>query len=267
MTDTVASFQAAALREAAPTIRHAFFTRRGGVSTGIHAGLNVGFGSDDRREHVVENRRRAMAALGLPASALNTLYQVHGANVVIARRNGQAGGYDPESAPKADALVTTEPGVALGILTADCVPVLFADRRNGVIGAAHAGWKGAAAGVLEATVAAMIDQGAHRAEIVAAVGPAIAQDAYEVGPTFPEPFLARTPDNSRFFKPSRRAAHFMFDLTGFVMMSLQALKLGEVDHVAHDTYAEPDAFFSYRRTTHLGEADYGRGLSAIALFE
>jgi polyphenol oxidase len=263
MTDTVTMIQAAALREAAPTIRHAFFTRRGGVSTGIYAGLNVGFGSDDRREHVVENRRRAMAALDLPAGALTTLYQVHSADVVIAK----SGGDDSESAPKADALVTTEPGVALGILTADCVPVLFADRRNGVIGAAHSGWKGAESGVLEATVAAMIDQGAQRADIVAAVGPAIAQESYEVGPIFPDPFLAKSPDNSRFFKPSRRAGHFMFDLTGFVAASLHALELGGVEHVEHDTYAAPDEFYSYRRATHQGEPDYGRGLSAIALFD
>jgi polyphenol oxidase len=263
MTDTVTMIHSTALREAAPTIRHAFFTRRGGVSTGIYAALNVGFGSDDRREHVVENRRRAMAALDLPASALTTLYQVHGADVVIAESGGAKG----EPAPKADALVTTEPGVALGILTADCVPVLFADRRNGVIGAAHSGWKGAESGVLEATVTTMIDLGAQRANIVAAVGPAIAQNSYEVGPAFPEPFLAKTPDNRRFFKPSQQAGRFMFDLTGFVEASLQVLELGGVEHVEHDTYAEPDAFFSYRRATHQGEPDYGRGLSAIALFD
>jgi polyphenol oxidase len=255
----VRTFQAPALK--APSIRHAFFTRQGGVSTGIYAGLNVGFGSEDNRDHVKENRSRAMAALDLPASALRTLYQIHSAHVVTFDAAGPSRG----AVLKADAMVTRERGVALGILTADCVPVLFADPRNGVIGAAHSGWQGAASGVLEATVAAMVDIGANRAEIMAAVGPAIAQDSYEVGPEFPQAFLDLSPDNSRFFKPSQRSTHFMFDLTGFVLSSLQALDLAGIDHVAYDTYAEPEQFYSYRRATHLGEPDYGRGLSAIAL--
>jgi len=252
-------FEAPALK--APAIRHAFFTRKGGVSTGIYAGLNVGFGSDDSHEHVVENRSRAMAALDLPANALRTLYQIHSANVVTL---GAAAPFS-DAVLKADAMVTREAGVALGILTADCVPVLFADPRNGVIGAAHSGWKGAALGVLEATVAAMVEIGANHADIVAAVGPAIAQESYEVGPEFPQSFLVKSPDNSGFFKPSKRSTHFMFDLTGFVLSSLQALNLASVDHVAYDTYDEPEQFYSYRRATHLGEPDYGRGLSAIAL--
>jgi polyphenol oxidase len=242
-------------------IDHAFFTRKGGVSRDIYKGLNVGFGSEDNRDNVAENRKRAMDSFGLPLSALRSLYQVHSATVVTVTRDTVFG--DP--APQADAMVTAELGVALGILTADCVPVLFADSQNKIIGAAHSGWKGALTGVLEATVAAMCDLGAESKNIHAAIGPAIAQGSYEVGPEFPAPFLEKSADNTRFFTPSQKAEHHMFDLTGFVRQSLETMALGGIDHVDRDTYGEPELFYSYRRATHRGEPDYGRGLSAIAL--
>jgi hypothetical protein len=259
MSDTAPSPLTADCLRDAKGIRHAFFTRIGGVSGGIYASLNVGFGSDDESENVRRNRERALAALG-GASALNTVYQIHGREVAVADA-----AWAPTAAPKADAMVTDRPGIAIGILTADCVPVLFADPGNRVIGAAHAGWRGAVGGVLAATVEAMERLGADRPSIRAAVGPAIAQASYEVGPEFPAPFLEEDPGNKRFFRPSTRAGHHMFDLTGYVAHRLAALDIALAETLDRDTCAEEDLFFSYRRTTHRKEPDYGRELSAIVV--
>jgi YfiH family protein len=243
-------------------LRHGFFTRKGGVSEGIYSSLNCGLGSGDDPAKVGENRARAMALLELPAPALATVYQHHSADVVRVETP-----WAQAARPKADAMVTVRPGVALGIGTADCAPVLLADVSAGVIGAAHAGWRGAVGGVLEATVKAMTELGAEPARIHAAIGPTIGQGSYEVGPEFPAPFLAQDPGNARFFIPSKRTGHFMFDLPGYVAARLRRLGLGAVEDLARDTCAEADTFFSYRRTTLAGEKDYGRGLSAIALRE
>ena len=209
---------------------------------------------------VEANRAQAMALLDLPADALVTVHQIHSPDVAIVERPWQRA-----ENPKADALVTDRPGVALGILTADCVPILFADLTARVIGAAHSGWKGTRDGVSEATVTAMERLGARRDRIRAAIGPAIQQKSYEVGPEFPERFTSLDPSTARFFVPSSRAGHFMFDLPGLVEARLKALGLGSVERSPHDTAAEPELFFSYRRATLKGEPDYGRGLSAIAL--
>jgi len=240
-------------------VKHGFFTRVGGVSGGLYASLNVGFGSDDTAENVRRNRERAVSALD-GAKALNTVYQIHGKTVARADKT-----WDPASAPKADAMVTDRPGIAIGILTADCAPVLFADPVSRVVGAAHAGWRGAVGGVLAATVEAMEELGASRARIRAVVGPAIAQASYEVGPEFPAPFLDEDPENSRFFRPSVRETHHMFDLSGYVESRLAALELEAVTRIERDTCAEEDLFFSYRRSTLRREADYGRELSAILI--
>jgi hypothetical protein len=241
-------------------VRHGFFTRQGGVSQGIYTSLNCGYGSNDDRAKVTENRRRALAMVELSEEALATSYQVHSADVAEVTVP-----WPLDARPKADAMVTTRPGVALGISTADCAPVLFADPEAGVIGAAHAGWRGAVTGVVEATVQRMSELGADPRRVHASVGPCIAQASYEVGPEFPQPFLAQDPENRRFFLPSKRAGHFMFDLPGYVVSRLQVLGLAAVEHTGHDTCAEADLFFSYRRMTMAGEKDYGRGLSVIAL--
>ncbi len=241
-------------------IRHAFFTRLGGVSTGLYSSLNCGLGSGDDARAVRENRARAMDALELDADRLTTLYQVHGREVVtLAAPLGEG------ERPKADALVTATPGVALGILTADCVPVLFCDAKARVIGAAHAGWKGAIGGVLEATLDAMAKLGAEPARVSAGIGPCIAQRSYEVGPEFPAPFLAEDPDNARFFAPGRVEEKWMFDLRGYVGARLARAGVGEIGALPNDTCGEADRFFSYRRSCLNGEPDYGRGLSAIVL--
>lgn len=246
-----------------PGIRHAFFTRQGGVSQGVYASLNVGFGSDDDREAITENRRLAMAAFDLPVTALNTVYQVHGTEVAVADRN-----WDPADAPRADAMVADRPGIAIGILTADCVPVLFAgqtpDGRK-IIGAAHAGWRGAVSGILDSTVAAMESLGATRDTIRAAIGPCIGAKSYEVGPEFPKPFLDQDPQNARFFRPGIRKGHPMFDIAGYVEDRLAAAFIKKVGLIDADTCADGARFFSYRRKTLTGEADYGRELSAIAI--
>lgn len=244
-------------------IRHGFFTRRGGVSEGLYASLNVGYGSGDERAAIAENRRRAMAALDLDETALNTVYQVHGADVFTATQ-----AWDPAGAPRVDAVVTDRPGLALGILTADCVPVLFAGATGegrAVIGAAHAGWQGAIAGILPAAVAAMRALGAGRDTIRAAVGPCIGQESYEVGPEFAATFLALDPKNARFFRAGRRDGHPLFDIGGYVEGALAALGLAGAGRIAADTCAESDRFFSYRRATLAGEPDYGRALSAIVI--
>ncbi len=239
---------------------HAFFTREGGASAGIYASNNCGFGSDDDPERVAENRRRSLAQLDLPVESLVTVHQVHGVDVAPVTAP-----WRPGQAPRADALVTDRPGVALGILAADCAPVLLADRKAGVIGAAHAGWRGALAGVTDATVAAMRRLGARPENIAAAIGPCIARHSYEVGPEFPRPFLDRDEHDADFFAPSQRGGRFMFDLSGYLCRRLSALGLASVEAATNDTCGEEARFFSYRRATLRGEADYGRNLSIIAL--
>jgi YfiH family protein len=199
-----------------------------------------------------------MAAFDRSAPPLNTVHQVHSPTVARAEQP-----WDPADAPQADALVCAVPGIALGILTADCAPVLFADSAGPIVGAAHAGWRGAIGGVVEATIAAMEDLGARRSRIHAVVGPTIGPRSYEIGPEFPAPFLAEDPENARFFRPSSRDRHQMFDLPGYLGKKLCALGLASATVLPRDTCAEPDAFFSYRRATLTGESDYGRGLSAI----
>lgn len=245
---------------ALPGIRHAFFTREGGVSGGIYTSLNGGRGSNDDQAAVVENRRRMTAALGVADGQLATPHQIHSADVLVATHAWAAG-----EAPKADAVVTAQRGLAVGIATADCGPILFADGEAGVIGAAHAGWKGAIGGVLDATVEAMEGLGARRAAIVAVLGPCIRQPSYEVGPEFIASFRATDPDNGRFFAPSAKPEHFMFDLGGYVTARLHAAGVGTVEDLGLDTYADEARFYSYRRATHRGEPDYGRLIAAISL--
>lgn len=243
-------------------IRHAFFTRQGGVSEGLYSSLNVGLGSKDDKRAVTENRRRVAGRFGYSGDALNTVYQVHGRTTVTVEgpwRDGQP--------PQADAMVTNRPGAVLGVLSADCTPVLFADPDSGVVGAAHAGWKGAIGGILPSAVEAMERRGAARARIVAAIGPTIAQDSYEVGPEFVARFVADDPANAAFFTESERAGHSMFDLPGYVATVLKALDIGGVEDLGRDTCGEPDLFYSYRRSTKQGEPDYGRCVSAIALVQ
>ncbi len=243
-----------------PGIGHAFFTREGGVSTGLYRGLNCGLGSHDDPRAVERNRALVAGHFGQPAEALATLYQIHSAEVVTVEAP-----WAPGQSPRADAMVTCRPGIVLGVLSADCVPILFADAEAGVIGAAHAGWKGALGGVLDATVAAMAALGARPAAIHAGIGPAIQQSSYEVGPEFPGRFIAADPANARFAVPAARPGHFMFDLPGFVESRLGALGLGRIARSPLDTAGDEAQFFSYRRATLRGEPDYGRGISAVTL--
>ncbi|MFD1612454.1 peptidoglycan editing factor PgeF [Sphingomonas tabacisoli] len=238
-------------------VEHGFLGRRGGVSSGVHAGLNVGLGSDDDRTAVAENRRLAGDAV-LPGAALVTVYQVHGADCVVANRWGET------DRPKADAIVTDRPGLLLGILTADCAPVLFADAEAGVVAAAHAGWKGALAGVTDSTIAAMERLGARRERIAAAIGPSIARASYEVDDAFARRFEDADPSNERFFTAGR-PGHHRFDLEAYVAHRLAAAGLTQVDAMGLDTYADEDRFYSFRRATHRGEPDYGRQISLIGL--
>ncbi len=237
-------------------MRHGFLTRRGGVSDGPFRSLNCGFGSHDERARVSENRRRAVAAAGLGTAPLVTPFQVHGTRAVVA-------GPELTPAQRADAVVTAQPGVAVGILTADCVPVLFADPVAGVVGAAHAGWKGALAGVLPATVDRMERLGAHRARVVAAIGPAIAQASYEVDPPFAEPFVRDDPGVECLFR--RAGVKLLFDLPGYAVRCLEKAGIGTIDVLDRDTAGEPDRFFSYRRNFQAGESRYGRLLSLIGI--
>ncbi len=236
---------------------HGFFGREGGVSGGIYASLNVGLGSGDDRAAVVENRSRVAAALG--GAVLVNAFQVHSPDVVTV-----TGPHADDARPKADGLVTDRPGLALSILAADCAPVLFADREAGVIGAAHAGWKPAFTGVLGNTVAAMEALGARRERIAAAVGPCIARRSYEVDDAFLRRFVEADPENERFFAPGR-PGHHRFDLEGFVVARIAEQGVTSIAALGQDTYAQPDRYFSYRRTTHAGEPDYGRQISSIAL--
>jgi YfiH family protein len=243
-------------------IRHAFFTRQGGVSLGLFASLNCGFGSGDDPADVDENRALAAARLGLAADRLVTCHQVHGTRAVTVERP-----WHRTANPRADALVTTVPGIALGVLAADCAPVLFADPAARVIGAAHGGWRGALAGVMEATVAAMAAQGARAERIRAGIGPCIAQPSYEVGPEFAAAFAAADRGSGDYFVPAARAGHFLFDLPGYIAHRLQRLGLAQIERAPHDSVADEALFFSYRRACLRGEPDYGRGLAAIALAE
>lgn len=239
-------------------VRHGFLGRRGGVSTGVCGGLNVGLGSGDDPEKIAANRRLAVEAAA-PGASLVTVHQVHSAEAVAATAP-----WPDDARPHADALVTDRPGLVLGILTADCTPVLFADPQAGVVGAAHAGWKGAIGGVTDATIAAMEVLGADRSRIRAAVGPTIARKSYEVDEGFFRRFAEADPENERFFA-NGRAGHYQFDLEGYVVARLAAAGLRTIEALGLDTYSEPDRFYSYRRATHLGEPDYGRQVSLIAL--
>ena len=253
-TEPVEVIRATALH----AIPHGFLGRRGGVSTGIHAGLNVGWGSDDERAAIAENRRRAVESV-LPGAALVTVHQVHSPDVVTVTAP-----WPDDSRPKADALVTNRPGLLLGILTADCAPVLLADVQAGVIGAAHAGWKGALAGVTDSTIAAMEALGARRERIAAAIGPCIAQANYEVDDDFEARFVVADTFNARFFKMGREG-HAWFDLEGYVAMRLEAAGVGTLEKLGLDTYADEPRFYSYRRATHRSEPGYGREIAVIGL--
>ena len=243
-----------------PAIRHAFFTRQGGVSQGLFASLNCGFGSHDDPARVEENRSIAAARLGLPVNRLVTCHQIHGTAIVTVEQP-----WERAENPRADGMVTAVPGIALGVLAADCAPVLFADPEARIIGAAHGGWRGALAGVMEATVAAMAALGARPAQTRAGIGPCIAQQSYEVGPEFAATFAATDPQSAGFFAPAPRQGHSSFDLGGYIAHRLGRLGLAAIERAAHDTAAEERLFFSYRRACLRGEPDYGRGLAAIAL--
>jgi YfiH family protein len=234
-------------------VPHGFFTRKGGASSGIFEGLNCGPGSSDLEDCVRINRTRVAEAMGLRPDQLVSLNQVHSPDVVTLTE-------PPAERPAADAMVTNTPGLGLGILTADCAPVLFADRDAGVVGAAHSGWKGALTGVLSATVDAMRALGARN--IQAAIGPCIAQGSYEVTLDFLDRFLDEDPDYDRFFAGGRDADHVQFDLPGLVLHRVREAG-AEAEWIGRDTYTDPDRFYSYRRTTHKGEADYGRLISVI----
>ncbi|WP_050930452.1 peptidoglycan editing factor PgeF [Aestuariivita boseongensis] len=236
-------------------IRHGFFTRRGGASSGIFEGLNCGGGSSDQAEIVGINRARVAQAM--ETDTLIGVHQVHSADAVVIHSPEDGG-------QKADGLVTNTPGLTLTILTADCQPVLFADPEGGVIGAAHAGWRGALDGVLEATVDAMVDLGAKRGRIVATIGPSISQRAYEVGPEFLDDFMAEDPQNARFFA-NGKGDRYLFDLPSYGLHRLRSAGIAEANWTGHCTYSDPARFFSYRRSTHANEADYGRLISAIRL--
>jgi polyphenol oxidase len=239
-------------------IRHGFFTRLGGISSGLYASLNCGPGSRDAPENVAQNRSRVAELLGMEASRLLTLFQKHSAEVVVAEKPWK-------TPPEADAIVTTKPGLAIGILTADCAPVLFCDGEAGVIGAAHAGWRGALSGIIDATVMAMVTLGARPERIVAAIGPAISQDAYEVGGEFVERFVAEEPESSAFFITDEGSGEPHFDLPAYVGERLARAGVGAVTDLGHCTYCEETRLFSYRRSQHHGEDDYGRQISAIVL--
>ena len=243
-----------------PRLVHAFFTREGGVSTGIYASLNGGLGSSDDRENVLQNRRRMAAALGVTEANLVNVHQVHSPDVVIVD-----GPWPADERPRADGMASRTPGVALAIATADCGPVLFADPQAKVIGACHAGWRGALEGVLERTLEAMESLGARRSRVTAVLGPTIGPHAYEVGPEFVARFLAASDDYAAFFASPKPDKHAFFDLPRFIGARLQAAGVGTFEDLGLCTYSDEDRFFSYRRTTHRKEPDYGRLISAIAL--
>lgn len=242
--------------------RHAFFTRQGGVSDGLFGSLNCGLGSRDDRAKVARNRAIATEHLGLAADRLVTCHQVHGTEVITVERP-----WPYEDSPRADAMVTSAPGIAIGVLAADCAPVLFRDPEAGVIGAAHGGWRGTLSGVMEATVAAMARLGARPDRVQAGIGPCIAQPSYEVGAEFRDTHAAADPDSAGFFAAGRRPGHFQFDLPGYIEHRLSRMGLAAVENSGRDTASEETWFFSYRRACLRGERDYGRGLAAIALID
>jgi len=242
-------------------VSHGFFGRTGGVSTGLFASLNCGPGSGDARHNVIENRRRALSCLSpKPNAQLLTLHQIHSGEAVIV-----SGSWELGQGPHADAMATNIPGLALGILTADCAPVLFADSEVCVVGAAHAGWKGALGGVIESALRAMERLGASRTRVAAAIGPCIGQVNYEVGPELAAKFRDADPDNAQFFVPSDKPDHWRFDLHAYVTEQLAAAGIANVETIGGCTYAYEADFFSFRRATHRGEVDYGRQVSAILL--
>jgi polyphenol oxidase len=243
-----------------PGLAHGFFTRLGGVSQGVYASLNVGVGSRDAPEAVTENRARAAAALGVAPDRLALPYQIHSPAAVAISEP-----WPPDARPRCDALVTATPGLAVGVTGADCGMILFADERARVIGAAHAGWKGALAGVVEAAIAAMERLGARRSDIAAALGPCIGPKSYEVGPEFVTAFTAAGDNSARHFTPSRRAGHSMFNLNAYIAERALRAGVGRFEDLGLDTYADERRFFSYRRATHRKEPDYGRLMSVIAL--
>ena len=248
-----------ALLSAIPGLRHAFFTRDGGVSSGIHAGLNAGVGSQDDPANVAENRRRMAERMGVAPARFLTLYQTHSPDAVVA-----TGPWEGRSRPRGDAIVTRTAGLAIGVTTADCGPILLVDPTARVIGAAHAGWKGALTGILESTIATMEKLGAERSGIVAAIGPLIRQHSYEVGGEFVERFIAADAENALYFIASAREGHAMFDLAGFIRTRLENAGVLMIDDVGVDTYSDP-RFYSYRRSVHRNEPDYGRHVHAIVL--
>ena len=247
------------LLSAIPGLRHAFFTREGGVSDGIYTSLNGGLGSQDDPANVAENRRRMAAHMGVPPEHFLSAQQIHSPDAVVATGPSQ-----DASRPRADAIVTRVQGLAIGVTAADCGPILLVDPNARVIGAAHAGWKGALSGILESTVEAMEKLGAEPSGIVAAIGPLIRQHSYEVGGEFVERFVQADAENTLFFIPSAREGHAMFDLAGFIRMRLENAGVLMIDDIGVDTYSD-ERFYSYRRSVHLGEPDYGRHVHAIAL--
>ena len=240
-------------------VKHGFFTRKGGVSKGLYDSLNLGAGSKDNKSNIEENRRIILGNLGV--SKLYTLYQVHSNKVITLTENDE---FDKINID-ADALVTNVPNIAIGILTADCAPVLFVDYDNKIIGAAHAGRKGAVGGIIENTLEAMLDLGAQRQSIIATIGPCISQDSYEVGMALYEHIADYNAYNVNFFTPSSQSGHFMFDLPGYVRSLLIQTCIKQVNHINKDTYTEEELFYSYRRSCHRNEPDYGRQISAICL--
>jgi polyphenol oxidase len=243
-----------------PGIRHAFFTRQGGVSDGVYTSLNGGAGSRDSAGNVTENRARMAAALAVEPDRLLTAYQIHSPDVVVVET-----AWSLDARPRADAVVTRTSGLALGVTTADCGPILLADPRARVIGAAHAGWRGALTGVVEATLDAMERLGAARNEIRAALGPMIRQSNYEVGPDFIARFATEDAASAPFFRPASRAGHALFDLAGYIAARLDRAGIARIEDTGLCTYADPDRFFSFRRSTHRAEPDYGRHVNAIVL--
>jgi polyphenol oxidase len=245
-----------------PGIRHAFFTREGGVSSGAYQSLNGGVGSNDSPAHVAENRALMATSLGVAPTRFLTAYQVHSPQVVVAETP-----WTNEARPRADAIVTRTPALAIGVTTADCGPILLADPQARVIGVAHAGWRGALSGVAEATVAAMEHLGATRSQIRAALGPMIRQPNYEVGPDLIDRFAVEDPASKAFFAPGSRAGHAQFDLGGYIAARLRCCGVGQIEDVGLCTYGDPSLFYSYRRATHHAEDDYGRHVNAIALVD